>query len=194
MVHAAACKKKESDPSQVVEVSFPVITLSNGGYLSIPVGSTLPGATAVGTAVDTYYHQNTNLVLIDSNVNASVPGLYVAIAQATNKYGFVSQSNYYVAVTNLSSPVPNIAGTYWMGATDSFNTTVSSIGSGYYSTSNVYGVNIISAPGTNTPNIFAYITDTTFAFTDANYGTTGTFGLAVGDTTMNYGGLTFTKH
>ena len=190
---ASACKKKENDPSIVASVSFPTIALSNNGYFSIGVGGSLPSSSSVGSAYDSFYKAPYNLVLVDSTVNPLVPGMYYATAFATNKYGFVSSSYYWVAVTNLPSNPPNLAGNWQLtGASAIFNTTVSSIGNGYYSTRNFAGAADTSA-GLTSAN-FALITDSTIAFTDANYGLTGTVSLATGDTTMSYSSLTFTKH
>jgi len=188
---AASCKKNPGNPSIIVTASFPTITQTNA-YFSTPVGGSLPAGSSIGTAYDSVYKTNISLVVIDTNVHTSVPGLYQCTATATNKYGYVSSVTYFVAVTNLSF-TPNLPGAYQMGGNDSAQNNVALFETGYYSMDNYGGVNILANPGTGTQALFAIITDSTIAFTDANFGTVGSITYATGDTSLIYNGMTYSK-
>ena len=190
-----SCKKKENDPSKVVTVSFPVITLKSN-YFVISVGNSLPSPSAVGSAKDTFYNTSVNLLLVDSTVNFLVPGVYQATASAQSKNGFISYQTYFVVVTSFrSGEVPNLAGNYYLAPSGFNNTTVTADSSVFYTMSNFNAAN--TTTGSLVSANFAVITDSTFAFTDANLGFTGAFSLATGDTTITYAPsgtpITYTK-
>jgi len=202
----ASCKKKQNNPSITVTVSYPTITFAPTMYFSIPVGGALPSN--IATAYDSFYRQSLSVVLIDSSVHNLVPGLYTAIATATSKYGYISNSTYYVVVTNVST-TEDLSGNWYqiplpMGG-DSTATNVQKLANAFYSTSNVTGVNMVTDPVDVTPAIFAVINDTTIQFGPSVAGSitsptgilyTGTHVL--GDTTMTYataaGTLVFSKN
>lgn len=188
-VVAVSCKKY-ANPSITVTASFPTLTFTNGIYLSIPVNGTRP--VQVATAYDSFYKKSLAVILIDSTVHTFVPGLYQATATAKNQYGYVTTVTYYVAVTNAAGNL-NLSGKWMIGASDSFDNYITPLVANYYTMSNFNGV-YPPGSGTGASADFAVIDTNTIAFTDANYGTTGTFSYAPLDTTMAYNGLTFTKY
>ena len=188
---AASCKKNPGDPSITVTASFPTITFISGNHFAIPKGGTLPSGASIATAYDSFYKVSCPIVVIDSTVHALVPGLYKATATAQNKYGYVSSATYYVAVTDLPNGNLNLAGVYQLsGGGTYFENDISPYVSDYYLMNNFAG----DSTGMGSTALFALINDSTIAFTGANYGLTGTLGLAVGDTTISYNGLTYIKN
>lgn len=222
-IAATSCKKNYGDPSITVAVSFPTIHPIQL-YFSVPVGTAvLPAPASIATAWDSTYSPKfgpCSIVLIDSAVHTSVPGLYQAWVTAKNHYGYVSYLPYYVAVTNFSAGYPNLAGTYRMpGVTsDTADNTVTNLVNGFYVMNNFNGVNIVAYPGADSSAVFAAITDTTIAFAGAGasvtlpytgswndvsyppswpnsfyYGATGSVTYATGDTSLIYNGFTYSK-
>jgi hypothetical protein len=84
----------------------------------------------------------------------STPGLYVISAKATNKYGFYSKQNVYVAVTNVS-PNVHLEGKYRRAASG-YVVDVKRLAVGLYSVSNFFGV-----AGLDAEAYFAHLNDTT---------------------------------
>jgi hypothetical protein len=201
----ASCKKKVNNPSITVTASFPTITFTPTMYFSIPVGGALPSN--IATAYDSFYKQTLSVILIDSGVHNLVPGLYTGVATAKSQYGYVTNATYYVAVTNISG-TENLSGNWYQIPPlpgDSTATMVAQLANGFYSTSNVTGVNTVTDPADVTPAIFAVINDTTIQFGPSVAGTitspTGTLNTTMhvlGDTSMTYataaGTLTFYKN
>lgn len=106
-----ACKKEKDTISRVETASYPVISFSGSAFYSIPVGGTLPEISA--TASDTVTGETglpVTIVGVDALDN-STPGLYIIQAEAKNKYGFISQENVYVAVTDISDEI-DLSGVY----------------------------------------------------------------------------------
>ena len=227
----AACKKTPSNPSQIVDVSFPTVTPVNI-YFSIPVGGTLPTGSQIATAYDSVYANKIpghsysgvlSIVVSDTNIHTSVPGLYQATALATSYYGYITTIYYYVAVTNISGTFPNLAGTYMLAGSSSLDTTnatvtplSSSVANGFYQISNFFGNDAYASTGDDSTAVFALITDSTIAFagagasvnyvttgawdaTPANwpgayyYGVSGTVTYAPSDTALNFNGITYYK-
>jgi len=199
----ASCKKKQNDPSIIVTASFPTITFSPSIYFSIPVGGQRP--TGIATAYDSFYKQSLSVVLVDSTVNTLVPGLYEAIATSTSKYGYISYANYYVAVTNEPSSEDLSGEWYQRPNADTTATIIQKLANGFYSTSNITGVDLNTTAATAAT--FVVINDTTIQFDNTVAGSvtspTGILNMKIhiyGDTTMTYGvlaagdSITFSKN
>ena len=71
-VAAASCKKDQGDPSITVTASYPTLIFTNGNYLSIPKGGTLPAGMAIASAYDSFYRAECPIVVIDSSVHPLV--------------------------------------------------------------------------------------------------------------------------
>jgi hypothetical protein len=191
----AACYKKPGDPSTIAVTSFPTVTpaASFTGYFSVPLNGALPTPDMVGTAYDSTLKAACTITMLDTNVHVNVAGMYSATAVATNQNGFaqyyfVNQNpiSFYIAVTNLPSGTPNLAGVWKIGTTDSLNDTLTAIGNGFYSCNNFNAANLIANPGKGTTATFAVINNSTIAFADANFGSGGILRMLPGDTTISY--------
>jgi len=226
----ASCKKNPSNPSQIVDVSFPTVTPINI-YFSIPVGGTLPTGSQIASAYDSVYANKIpgqsyngvlSMVVSDTNIHTNIPGLYQATAVARSYYGYLTTIYYYVAVTNMSSPFPNLAGTYMLvgGTSDTTNATVaplaSSVANGFYTINNFFGSDYLTSTGSDSTAVFALINDSTISFagagasvnwtqtgawdlTPANwpgayyYGVSGSVSYAPSDTALSYNGISYYK-
>ena len=221
---AASCKKNPGNPSQIVTVSFPTITPINT-YFSVGVGGSLPTGSQIASAYDSVYANKIpgvsyngvlSMVVNDTNIHTSVPGLYQATAYARSYYGYITTIYYYVAVTDISGTAPNLAGTYILSGSasgDTTNATVSplssSVAGNFYQISNFYGNDAYASTGDDSTAIFALIDNSTIAFAGAGastywtttgawdqtpatwpgaayYGFTGSVTYAVGDTSLTY--------
>lgn len=199
----ASCKKKITNPSITVTVSFPTINFTSGtSYYSIPVGGALPAG--IATAYDSFYKENLSVVLIDSGVNNLVPGIYTAVATATSKYGYVKDTTYYVAVTSFTGSL-NLSGNWYqiplLSGGDSTATTVQLLANGFYSTSNVIGANTFTDAANVLSALFVVTSDTTILFGAPLNDTVGVLNTTrhiLGDTTMTYdspvGTIVFSKN
>ena len=133
----AGSKKKENTVSQIVTVSYPVVTITGQQYFSVNVGDPLPTVTAV--AYDTFYRDSLPVVIDYAGVDNTTAGLYVVNATAKNRYGHVGVSQVYFAVTNVSDDL-DITGWYMRSGDPNRSAYVSKLGRGLFMTSNVGGV------------------------------------------------------
>ena len=183
---AVGCKKKVNSVSTEVTVSYPTISFAGGNvYFSIPVGGGLPAISA--TAYDSFYKEVDNVVLDQSTLDNTTPGLYIVSATAQNKYGFTGTANVYVAVTNINSAI-NLAGTYArIDNSSNYLVTVSKLANGLYMSSNMTG-----NPAAVDPGVFVQTDDTTIIVPSqvtpggTLYGTNAKVSMAVADTTYRY--------
>ena len=185
----SACKKRTADVSTLYTYSVPTIIISGDQYYSIPVGGALPSITA--TAYDSFYHESYSVLLDQSTVDNTTPGLYVVTATAKNKYGMASSKSVYLAVTDISAAI-NLAGTYER-TSNGVAVNVYRLANGLYMTDNVGGV-------ANTPANASFILPAFFVQTTETeiklpaqptaqgilYGTEAAVNMAPADTTFEY--------
>ena len=183
-----ACKKKENSVSTLVTYSTPTISFSGSTYYSIPVGGVLP--TIAASSYDSFYKEKYPVVIDQSTLDNTTPGLYVVSITSKNRYGMVGTSGIYVAVTNIS-PLIHLEGTY-QRLSNLIQVNVARRANGLYEIDNVAGVNPATAPGSVVPAIFVQIDDSTMSFPTQSstvgniYGITPSISMAVGDTTFQY--------
>ena len=154
VITMAACKKDPDNVSTVQTVSRPTIILP-GAFYSINTGGTLP--TITGTAYDSFLKESYPVEIVGTEaLDNTTPGLYVISAKSTNKYGFYSKSNIYVAVTDIS-PNIHLEGNYVRAATG-YVMHVTRLANGLYSVSNFFGV-----AGLDADAYFAHLKDSIIA-------------------------------
>ena len=186
----SACKKKENNPSMVVTASFPKVSIVGSPYFSIQVGGALPNITA--TAYDSFYAEKENVIIDQSTLDNTTPGLYSVTISAKNRYGFIGYNSVYIAVTNVSDSL-NLTGYYFRSLNPSRVTFITKLARGLFMTSNVGGVDTTAATSsTLVPAIFAVTSDSTLSF-GSQLTSVGTLTssqekltLAPADTTLNY--------
>ncbi|MBC7552789.1 MAG: hypothetical protein H7257_02295 [Taibaiella sp.] len=153
-----ACKKKENTVSTLVTASAPTISISGSSYYSIPVGGALPSISA--TSYDSFYKQSYPVVVDQSTLDNTTPGLYVVNITAKNKYGMVGSTGIYVAVTNIS-PAIHLEGIY-QRLSNLQQVNVTRRANGLYEIDNVGGV---PPPSSSiVPALFVQVDDTTMSF------------------------------
>jgi hypothetical protein len=156
LLAATSCKKyPDSSTVVVVTPSYPTVTINGPIYYSIPVNAAAPSVSA--SAYDSLLKESYPVAMDASTLNSSLPGLYVVSIKATNKYGYSSSANVYVAVTNVSAST-NLAGTYKRTANSEL-VHVTKLANGLYETDDVGGVPAASA--FDIPAVFVHIDDTT---------------------------------
>ena len=149
--------KKEDNVSKVVNVSEPTLSLPGGIYYSINVGGSLP--TIAGSAYDSVLKESYPLKIEGAeDIDNTTPGLYIVQATATNKNGYKTFQNVYVAVTNIPAPY-DLSGEYLRSATGGI-ANVQEVANGLYLTDNVGGVAAASNPSLIFPVLFVHIKDT----------------------------------
>jgi len=186
----AGCKKKMTNVSEAHHVSYPTILISSDLYYSIPVGGTLPTITA--TAYDSFYNEVDPVVIDQSTLDNSTPGMYAVTLSSKNKYGMTAYASVYVGVTDVSSAL-DLTGSYIRLANPGRVAHVSKLGTGLFLTDNVGGVDVTDpTTGAQISAVFVVTSDTTLDFgTQLTSGGTlsassQTLSLAPGDTTLNY--------
>lgn len=158
----SACKKKEAPVSSLYTYSVPTITIEGAQYYSITVGGALPTVTA--TAYDSFYHEPYQVLLDQSKVDNTTPGLYAITATSRNKYGMQGIKSVYVAVTDIDDAV-DITGWYVRLANPNRAAHVTKVARGMFMTDNVGGVDTSDAStGASVPAIFAITSPTTIDF------------------------------
>ncbi len=153
-----ACRKKENTVSTLVTYSTPTIVVSGDQYYSIPVGGALP--TIAATAYDSFYKESYPVVIDQSTLDNTAPGLYVVNITAKNKYGMKGSTGIYVAVTNIS-PTVHMEGNY-LRLANLQAVTVVRHANGLYEIDNVGGVPPPSSA--IVPALFVQVDDTTMSF------------------------------
>jgi len=131
-----ACKKKDAPVSTLYTYSTPTIIISGDQYYSIPVGGALPTITA--SAYDSFYLESAPVIMDQSTLDNTTPGLYVVTATSRNKYGMQSTKSVYVAVTDIPATV-DVSGTY-NRTSNGVEVHVTKLANGLYLTDNVGGV------------------------------------------------------
>src|ERR1035437_7169581 len=97
-----ACKKKTSDVSTVVKVTYPTITLKGNAFVSTPIGTgsyTDPGA----TGKDDLTGATSSLTPIVNTVDLTTSGFYTVVYQMKNGNGFITKATRLVLVTGVSA-------------------------------------------------------------------------------------------
>lgn len=183
----AACKKDDDNVATkyILNPSFPTIDFGTGGqFFSINTGGSLPTVSA--TAYDSTLKESYPVSIVGTEaLNNMVPGLYIVSAKATNKYGYYTKQNVYVAVTNVS-PNVNLAGNYKRIGTTAV-AHVEKLANGLYSSDNLFGSTTLFVTF-----YFAHINDTTISIPDqeTELGTlvtsSASLHLAAGDTSYSY--------
>ncbi len=155
-----SCNKDYEKVSQVQTVSYPTISFVGLPYYSINTGGAVPTVNA--TAYDSTLNEFDSVQIVGTDaIDNTTPGLYIINAKATNKYGFYSTSNVYVAVTDIPES-SNVAGSYVRAATGGI-TTVTKLARGLYQLDNVGGVaNTAANASLLFPVLFVQSDDTTF--------------------------------
>ncbi len=162
VVAFAACKKKDAPVSSLYTYSTPTITVSGAQYYSIPVGGALPNITA--TAYDSFYHESYAVIVDQSKLDNTKPGLYAATASSRNKYGMQGTKSVFVAVTDVSDAI-DISGTYIRNATPGRIAHVTKLATGMFMTDNVGGVDVTDpTTGASISAVFAVTSLTTIDF------------------------------
>jgi hypothetical protein len=183
----ASCKKKETTISELRQYSKPTIVLSEGRYYSIPVGGILP--TIKATAYDSFYHEDATVLLDQSKLDNTVPGIYTVIVTAKNTLGMAATDTLWVAVTNIPSTI-DLSGKYLRVETDD-TMMVTRLANGFYHTSDAAG----NGPADTTfviPAVFVQTSNTGLVMPVQNskfgtfYGTNGFINMGASDTTFEY--------
>lgn len=144
--------KKEDTPSKTVKVSHPTININGDPVVILHVGDTYtdPGA----TYYDSLYGDHGSLTTT-TEVNTSAEGFFIVTYSATNQYGFDGSGTRLVAVTNISDAL-DVSGDY-ARTSNGAPATVSKVGRGVFSTSNVSG----SASSLKDAAYFMFTSDST---------------------------------
>lgn len=158
----SACKKKENTVSTLVTYSTPTIVVTGSQYYSIHVGGSLPTVSA--SSYDSFYQESYPVVVDQSTLDNTKPGLYVVNITAKNKYGMKSSKGIYVAVTDVD-PTLNLAGDY-IRLSNLQPVTVTRLAQGLYMIDNVGGV--IPPSSAIVPAIFVQVDDSTMSFPAQN--------------------------
>lgn len=149
--------KKEDNVSKVVNVSYPTLSIPGGIYYSINTGGSLPAIN--GSSYDSVLKESYPLKIEGAeDIDNQTPGLYIVQATATNKNGYKSFQNVYVAVTNIPAAY-DLSGQYKRAATGGI-ATVQEVANGLYVTNNVGGVVVASNPDLIFPVLFVHLRDT----------------------------------
>ena len=136
--------------SNLVTYSVPTITISGDEYYSIPVGGALPNITA--TAYDSFYKERYDVVIDQSTLDNTKPGLNIIYIKAKNKQGMVGTKAVYIAVTDIDESY-DLSGTY-ARSSNGQEVHVTKLARGLYVTDNVGGV--LNVPGNETFIVPAY--------------------------------------
>ncbi len=178
-----ACKKNDNSVSTLVTYSTPTITLTGQSFYSINVGGSLPSISA--TAYDSFYKESYPVVIDQSTLDNTVPGLNIVYVKSSNKYGMIATQGVYVAVTDIS-PLIDLTGNY-KRVSNNAPVVVTKLANGLYQTDNVSG----ALSGGQTA-YFVQTDDTTIVlplqttgFGDT-YGTNAKIHMLVGDTAYQY--------
>jgi hypothetical protein len=132
----SSCIQRDKRYSLVVPISYPTITFTGPQLFSIPTGGSLPAVSA--TAYDSLIGESYTVSLAGTDaLDNTTPGLYIIQAQATNRYGFVSQENVYVAVTDIPTEA-DLSGQYLRTGTSAI-ADVTEEANGLYSSDNLFG-------------------------------------------------------
>jgi hypothetical protein len=153
-----SCKKKENTVSQLVSYSKPTISITGGEYYSINVGDALP--TISSSAYDSFYREAYPVVIDQSSLDNTKPGLNIVYISAKNKYGMVEKKAIYIAVTNVSDTF-DFSGNY-RRLSNLQEVSVDKLARGLYRTNNVGGVlDIPDNQSVIVPAYFVQTNDTT---------------------------------
>lgn len=181
-----ACRKKENTVSTLVTYSTPTIVVTGQQYYSIPVGGSLPTISA--SSYDSFYKESYPVVIDQSTLDNTTPGLYIVSISAKNKYGMVGTKGVYIAVTNID-PAINLAGDYFR-VSNLQTVSVTKLATGLYQTDNIGGV--VPPSAAVLPAFFVQTDDTTIVVpTQASslgdiYADNASVHMAVGDTSYQY--------
>jgi len=157
----AGCKKDPTVVSSTVEVSYPTITITGNPYYSIQVNGGLPSIQA--TAYDSVLRTPCTVILDQSSLDNTTPGLYTVTASAKNKYGMTTYKTVFVGVTNVPATL-DVSGIYFRSANPNKVANVTKLATGMFMTDNVGGVDIVAAPGSVFSAVFVVTSNTTLTF------------------------------
>ncbi len=179
-----ACKKNDNSVSTLVTYSVPTITLTGASYYSINVGGSLPSISA--TAYDSFYKESYPVVIDQSTLDNTVPGLNIVYIKSQNKYGMTNTKGVYVAVTDIN-PLINLAGNY-QRVSNSAPVVVTKLANGLYMTNNVSGALSGGDAGyfVQTDDTTIILPTQTSAVFGTLYGTNAKVHMLVGDTAYQY--------
>ena len=157
----AGCKKDPTVVSSTVEVSYPTISISGNPYYSIQVNGALP--TIQASAYDSVLRTPCTVILDQSSLDNTTPGLYTVTASAKNKYGMTAYKTIFVGVTNVPATL-DISGVYWRLASPNRVANVTKLATGMFMTDNVGGVDITTQASSIFPAVFVVTSNTTLTF------------------------------
>ena len=154
------CKKDPDTVSTVQTISRPSITLSGGEYFSIRTGGDLPTISA--TAYDSFLNESYPVEIVGTDaLDNTTPGLYIVSATTKNKYGFITNKNVYVAVTDIADST-NISGNYKRVDVSTGDVSkVTRLARGLYKLDNLGGVSRSGRPDLLFPVLFVQSDDST---------------------------------
>lgn len=150
-----ACKRNIYPVSEIIVASYPTITISGSQFYSIPVGGALPTVTA--TAYDSTLNESYPASLDASGLDNTTPGLYFVPIKATNRFGYISSKNVYIAVTDIPAAW-DLSGLYQRTANGA-DVNLTEVANGIYEVDNVGG-----APSLPVVGYFVQIDDSTITF------------------------------
>lgn len=149
-----SCKKKENTVSQLVTYSTPTVSVNGPLFYSINVGDPLPAISS--TAYDSFYRESYPVVVDQSTLDNTTPGLSIIYLKSRNKYGMEGSTAVYIAVTDIDDSY-DLSGTYER-STNAQQVTVTKLARGLYVTNNVGGV--LDVPGNESFIVPAYFVQT----------------------------------
>jgi hypothetical protein len=151
VVLMTACKKVSTDNVSVTaKVSFPEITLNGPAIQIVVLGS--PYVDAGAKLKDDITGAITDIQPSSSNVNTTVPGLYIVTFTAANSNGFETNATRLVAVAAVVPGSVNRAGTYLRTATG-VNCYITKLADGVYKLENPAGF-------AGSPDMVVYMVET----------------------------------
>jgi hypothetical protein len=156
----SACKKDPETISTVQTVSRPTISFSGGQFYSINTGGALP--TVQASSYDSTLRESYPVTIVGTeSLDNTTPGLYIVSATAKNKFGFITNENVYIAVTNIPASV-NISGKYRrVDVATGGISNVTQLARGLYQLDNLGGVDRAVRPDLLFPVLFVQSNDST---------------------------------
>jgi Domain of unknown function (DUF5011) len=174
LVVLQACKKENDYPSQVVKLSFPVMTLNGNAILVLNRGDvfTDPGCSWKDTVTG-----ETGTVNSNATIPTTSDTIVVISYTAVNKYGMKSSITRTVAVTGIPNSL-DISGAYLRAATGQ-TANISKIDRGVFFSDNIGG------NSTGDVGFFMIKTDSSILIPEQPLASSGTADFA--QQSINYG-------
>jgi hypothetical protein len=172
-----SCKKKTAeDVSEIVDVSYPEVTITGPQFVSIPIGGTFSDQGSSGKDAATG-ELSLQPMSVTNNIDATTPGFYTVAYTYKNKYGYITVGTRFVLVTDIS-PTQDISGVYLRGSSGTAN--VTKIATGLYKTDNVGGVPLPASEDFRGTAYFGFTDSTTVELPVQNSPELGPVGARAG--------------